>query len=839
MIIPVKIRKRILTCKKRVVAGNVETYTVQFTFDEEWESFDKRVIFAFESLESPETPTRTVECVLEGNEINIPWEVIDSVGVLYITVKGVKYIEGQNNPEILLTKLMDSPIGVDPHGLSDGDPAVDPDETIVDYLIRRINEIEVAGAHIVDYVYDDSIGTYTTEEAVQDIYDLYTQGAVIMARCSGGGPLDYKILHLLTASTDMLGFFGCNYTTLYYLVADDIFCYPYTFDVRERFTQITAQLANKLNIFQGAANAGKSLIINNAGNAVPGYPKVDPFGINIVKNVSDINRSGTGNAYYVTDKVTPDFPTPQETIDFALPGNYKILLEDGVLVYIKNLSEEYFVKYEEAPNHSLQIVYTEAEYYEAYLWNRVSNTWVLQGSGSNSNQWKDFFSFTYIYNPAFWYINADIKYLWTNGTLTTRMSYTDSKTQNNRLLPTSYTVFVFDKERNFITDAKFDIRNWLKIDNDLLFDSEGNLSLRYANSVSDNNHPASGMFVFTTFADLIALLVETVPGDSDQKLMTQKAITDVDVATNERIDLYDNTFTFIVQKDPVSGKYPNIAHYLMDYYSEATQSFSRKIRYIYLGDPSAVVDEPSVLGDPPYRHLVGTAYFASMTMIIEEGHKEIAVSSVGIFENLSEHSAVTGMGESHYEITDGQVVDDIFEIYNMGLSSENVVQSTGSSNFNVMSQAATTAALANITRQVNSLALRRKTIDLSVSTVADRISPASIIASTGTGVYEVLEAGTLYADDWEDTTAKRNQKISVAKGAFIDVGPDNCTILGVDGYIYTVYNSNNPARHNWLNHDWLLSESDAEDNFYTKAEIDDMIGDVQLSINNLSEVIGS
>ena len=180
MIIPIKIRKRILTCKKRLISGNVNTYTLRFDWDEEWEDFeDKRVTFSF--LSTDDGDPVNVEVPLATNDVVVPWESIDSTGLLYITLKGVKYVETE--PHILITKWMDMPIGVDPHGLTDGDPSVDPDETIVDYILRRLDNIEKATVEFVDFVVES--GEATTEVPLADMVAKWNDGTQIVARLSG------------------------------------------------------------------------------------------------------------------------------------------------------------------------------------------------------------------------------------------------------------------------------------------------------------------------------------------------------------------------------------------------------------------------------------------------------------------------------------------------------------------------------------------------------------------------------------------------------------------------------------------------------------------------------
>ena len=180
MIIPIKIRKRILTCKKRLISGNINTYTLRFDWDEEWEDFeDKRVTFSFLSTDGSEPVN--IEVPLATNDVVVPWESIDSTGLLYITLKGVRYVETE--PHVLVTKRMDVPIGVDPHGLTDGDPSVDPDETIVDYILRRLDNIEQATVEFIDFVVEGDVAT--TEVPLTDMLSKWEAGTQIVAKLAG------------------------------------------------------------------------------------------------------------------------------------------------------------------------------------------------------------------------------------------------------------------------------------------------------------------------------------------------------------------------------------------------------------------------------------------------------------------------------------------------------------------------------------------------------------------------------------------------------------------------------------------------------------------------------
>lgn len=113
MIIPVKVKKRILTCKKPLVSENVETYSVSISVDEEWEGFNTRVIFYNSSMEIGDNNPKNV-VTQNIDEVTIPWEVLQESGYLYLTLIGTR------DTEVIKTKEMDSPIIVNKAGMSEG-----------------------------------------------------------------------------------------------------------------------------------------------------------------------------------------------------------------------------------------------------------------------------------------------------------------------------------------------------------------------------------------------------------------------------------------------------------------------------------------------------------------------------------------------------------------------------------------------------------------------------------------------------------------------------------------------------------------------------------------------
>lgn len=132
--IPVKVKKRIVTCKKPLVEDNVGTYEIQVTLDEEWQEFkgDTRIIFFNSSME--QSDQNPVEVLLVSDTVTVPWEVLQQEGQLYITVKGV------SGSDIIVTKEMDNPLVVSRAGMSEGNTPLEPTPDLIQLIVETANE---------------------------------------------------------------------------------------------------------------------------------------------------------------------------------------------------------------------------------------------------------------------------------------------------------------------------------------------------------------------------------------------------------------------------------------------------------------------------------------------------------------------------------------------------------------------------------------------------------------------------------------------------------------------------------------------------------------------------
>lgn len=127
--IKVKVKDRVITCKKSVVSKNVDTFKLYFEFDDVWEGYNKRVVFYNDSL-----PENTVTISVEDSCI-IPWEVLQEEGNLYLTIIGT--LSGTS--KTIVTREMDNPIIVYKAGTDSINGPMEPTPDIVEELKSAIS----------------------------------------------------------------------------------------------------------------------------------------------------------------------------------------------------------------------------------------------------------------------------------------------------------------------------------------------------------------------------------------------------------------------------------------------------------------------------------------------------------------------------------------------------------------------------------------------------------------------------------------------------------------------------------------------------------------------------
>lgn len=143
MIIPVKVKKRVITCKKPMVEDNVLTYSLELSLDEEWSNFSAiRVIFYNDSIEVGDNNPK--EVLLGKEPVVVPWEVLQQPGNLYLTVKGT------NENQVIITKEMDTPIRVYKAGMAEGGTPLDPTPDLVQLIVEQATEAKEIAQSVRD-----------------------------------------------------------------------------------------------------------------------------------------------------------------------------------------------------------------------------------------------------------------------------------------------------------------------------------------------------------------------------------------------------------------------------------------------------------------------------------------------------------------------------------------------------------------------------------------------------------------------------------------------------------------------------------------------------------------
>lgn len=142
--IPVKVKKRIITCKKAIVEDNVGTYKVQLTTDEEWEEFAGSIRMIFYNDRINDESQNPKDVLVTGPEVTIPWEVLSESGNLYLT------LVGEVGSKRIITQKMSAPIIVNRSGVSDGTDPSDPTPSVVELIVATANEAKKIAQSVRD-----------------------------------------------------------------------------------------------------------------------------------------------------------------------------------------------------------------------------------------------------------------------------------------------------------------------------------------------------------------------------------------------------------------------------------------------------------------------------------------------------------------------------------------------------------------------------------------------------------------------------------------------------------------------------------------------------------------
>lgn len=137
-----------------MVEDNVDTFTLEFSFDDMWSGYAKRVTFYNDGIE--ECATNPMEIPL-AEPCTVPWEVLRNSGNLYLTVRGTK----QGTNDVILTQLMSNPIVVNVAGKHGGGEPTEPTPDEVTLIINIAQEAKDIAQSVRD---DADAGKFQGEQ---------------------------------------------------------------------------------------------------------------------------------------------------------------------------------------------------------------------------------------------------------------------------------------------------------------------------------------------------------------------------------------------------------------------------------------------------------------------------------------------------------------------------------------------------------------------------------------------------------------------------------------------------------------------------------------------------
>lgn len=154
--IKVRVKNRIITCKKELVEDNVDTFLLDFDLDQMWDGFNKRITFYNDSIEASDINPIDIPFT---NPCKVPWEVLTSSGNLYLTLTGTK----DDTSEVIRTQLMSSSIKINMSGLSEGGPGADPTPDIIASITQTAEEAVTIAQSVRD---DADAGKFNGKDAL-------------------------------------------------------------------------------------------------------------------------------------------------------------------------------------------------------------------------------------------------------------------------------------------------------------------------------------------------------------------------------------------------------------------------------------------------------------------------------------------------------------------------------------------------------------------------------------------------------------------------------------------------------------------------------------------------
>ena len=158
--------------RETLIAGNVNSISVEFSFSEDWDGLTHVAVFTNGSTR------RSV--LLDGNTCPIPWEVLVRAGRLFVSVRGI----GSEGTFLLCTEdeFLGCVIESSASDIVSETSEVTPD--VLDSLLARINELEGGGVTMLTVNFDLADGS--ADKTYAEIRQALEAGIPIELRTDEG-----------------------------------------------------------------------------------------------------------------------------------------------------------------------------------------------------------------------------------------------------------------------------------------------------------------------------------------------------------------------------------------------------------------------------------------------------------------------------------------------------------------------------------------------------------------------------------------------------------------------------------------------------------------------------
>ena len=158
--------------RETLIAGNVNSISVEFGFSEDWDGLTRIAVFSNGSTR------RSV--LLDGNTCPIPWEVLARAGRLFVSVRGI----GSEGAFLLCTE--DEFLGcvLESSASDTVSEAAEATPDVFDSLLARVNGLTDGGTDILTVHYDGTEGS--ADKTFAEIQAAKLAGKAVQLYCGNG-----------------------------------------------------------------------------------------------------------------------------------------------------------------------------------------------------------------------------------------------------------------------------------------------------------------------------------------------------------------------------------------------------------------------------------------------------------------------------------------------------------------------------------------------------------------------------------------------------------------------------------------------------------------------------